>query len=77
MNTCEQIKSEILRINKTIHPDYIKMHELRGSDGLVGTYQEHVYGKAISSIREKIWSSGLALKEKLQLNEALASKMKL
>ena len=76
MKTYNEIKSAILNITSTVQPIETKMHDMVHSDGLQ-THQEHIYGEPISSIRKAIWSSELTMKEKLELNEALVSKMKI
>lgn len=75
MKTYNEIKSAILSI-RTAQPIEIRMHIMRHSDGLSQSHQEHIYGEPIASIRKAIWGSELSLIEKLELNEALVSKMK-
>jgi len=77
MDTYDKIKSKILSITKTVQPLEIKMYDKIHSDGLTQTHQEHIYGEPISSIRKAILNSKLTMKEKLELNEALVSKMKI
>lgn len=76
MATYNEIKSAILNIT-SVQPTETIMHNMVHSDGLVQTHQEHIYGEPIVSIRKSIWNSNLSMKEKLELNEALVSKMKL
>ena len=76
MKTYDEIKSAILSITKTVQPIETKIYDMVHSDGLTQTHQEHIYGEPISTIRKAIWSSELTLKEKLELNEALVSKLK-
>jgi len=77
MKTYNEIKSAILNITSTVQPIETKMYDMVHSDGLTQTHQEHIYGEPISSIRKAIWNSELTMKEKLELNEALVSKMKI
>jgi len=77
MKTYNEIKSAILNITSTIQPIEIKMYDMVHSDGLTQTHQEHIYGEPISSIRKSIWNGDFTMKEKLELNEALVSKMKI
>lgn len=77
MKTYDEIKSAIMNINSTIQPIDTKVYDMIHSDGLCQTHQEHIYGEPIVSIRKAIWSSELTMSEKLELNEALVSKMKL
>lgn len=77
MKTYNEIKSAILNITSTVQPIEIKNYNMIHSDGLTQTHQEHIYGEPVSSIRKAIWSSDFTMKEKLELNEALASKMKI
>lgn len=77
MKNYNEIKEAIMNITSTVQPVETKMHDIVHGDGLMQTHQEHIYGEPISSIREAIWSSELTMKEKLELNEALASKMKI
>jgi hypothetical protein len=77
MKTYNEIKSAILNITSNVQPIETKMYDMVHSDGLTQTHQEHIYGEPVSSIRKAIWSSELTIKEKLELNEALVSKMKI
>ena len=77
MKTYNEIKSAILNITSIVQTIETKTHNLVHSDGLTQTHQEYIYGEPILSIRKAIWSGDFTLKEKLELNEALASKMKL
>ena len=77
MKTYNEIKSAILNITSTVQPVEIRNHNMIHSDGLTQTHQEHIYGEPVSSIRKAIWSGDFTMKEKLELNEALASKMKI
>lgn len=78
MKTYNEIKSAILNITSTIQPIETKIYDMIHSDGLTQTHQEHIYGEPITSIRKAIWNnSELTMKEKLELNEALVSKMKI
>lgn len=77
MDIFNEIKSEILNISSIVQPIVIKHHNMKHSDGLTQTHQQHVYGEPISTIRKEIWSSDLTIEEKLLLNDALISKMKI
>jgi len=77
MKTYKEIESAILNIAKTVQPVDTKMYNMVHSDGCVQTHQEHMYAEPITSIRKAIWGSRLTMTEKLELNEALASKMKI
>jgi hypothetical protein len=77
MKTYNEIKSAILNITSTVQPIETKMYDMIHSDGLTQTHQEHIYGEPITSIRKAIWSGDFTMKEKLELNEALVSKMKI
>ncbi len=77
MKTYYEIKSAILNITSTVQPNETKIYNMVHSDGLTQTHQEHIYGEPISSIRKEIWSGDFTMKEKLELNEALVSKMKI
>ncbi len=77
MKTYNEIKSAILNITSTVQPIETKMHDMVHSDGLTQTHQEHTYGEPVSSIRRAIWDSELTMKEKLELNDVLTSKLKI
>lgn len=77
MKTYNQIKKAILDITSTVQPIETKKHNLVHSDGLTQTHQEHIYDEPVSSIRKAIWNGELTMKEKLELNEALVSKIKI
>lgn len=77
MKTYNEIKSAILNITSTVQPIETKMYDMIHSDGLMQTHQEHTYGEPVSSIRRAIWDSELTMKEKLELNEAMVSKIKI
>lgn len=77
MKTYNEIKLAIMNITSTVQPIEVKMYDMIHSDGLCQTHQEHIYGEPISSIRKAIWNSELTMPEKLELNEALVSKMKI
>lgn len=77
MKTYNEIKSAILSITSTIKPIETKTYDMVHSDGLTQTHQEHIYSEPIPSIRKAIWGGDFTMKEKLELNEALVSKMKI
>ena len=77
MKTYNEINSKILNITSTVQPVEIRNYNMIHSDGLTQTHQEHIYGEPVSSIRKAIWSGDFTMKEKAELNEALASKMKI
>jgi len=76
MKTYSEIKSAILNIVSIIEPIETKMYDMIHSDGLTQTHQEYIFGEPVSSIRKAIWSGDFTMREKLELNEALVSKMK-
>lgn len=77
MKTYNEIKTAILDITSTVQPIETKMYDMIHSDGLTQTHQEYIFGEPVVSIRKAIWNSELTMKEKLELNEVLASKMKI
>ena len=77
MKTKSEIRTAILNITSTVQPVENKKHNMVHSDGLTQSHQEHIYGERITSIQKAIWFGDFTIKEKLELNEALASKMKL
>lgn len=77
MKTYNEIKSAIMNITATVQPIETKMHDMVHSDGLTQTHQEHIYGEPVISIRKAILSGDFTMKEKLELNEALVSKLKI
>lgn len=77
MKTYNEIKTAILDITSTVQPIETKMYDMIHSDGLTQTHQEYIFGEPVVSIRKAIWNSELTMKEKLELNEALTSKMKI
>lgn len=77
MKTYNEIKEAISNIVSTIQPVGTKIHNMVHSDGLSQSHQEYIYDENIISLKKDIWNSNLTIKEKMELNDLLVSKMKI
>ena len=75
MKNYNEIKESILSIDYTIRPIRTTSHNFRHSDGLTQTHRHDVHNEYVNSLKRAIWGGGLSLKEKIELNNMLASKM--